>query len=220
MKFLSKTTIYLVIFSLLFLQSPAFAKKKKEGQGYVGTLPSISKYFQYKQKSSKPKLEKGIVTEPLSEENLIKGPTDDAVFVDVIVKKKEPSKYYNDILAIIPIAEKLRNITKEYGDNIQKYNSGVNTLDLYVMRLKKDYQNQPESMTESYNLLQEVNYRAKVLGNLKYNANFYSKYQRVLEEEYTPEYLKKHDEILVGELDKIIFILQKETENAQYGEED
>lgn len=219
MNFLTKTTLYLIIFSLLFSPSYAFAKKKKEGQGYVGNLPVISKYFQYKQKSSTPVMDNNVITDPVSKENLIKGPTNDAVFVDVIVKKKKPSKYYDEILSIIPIAEKLRKITKEEGLNIQKYNSGVNTFDLYVTRLQRNYANKQESMTESYNMLQEVNYRAKVLGNLKYESNFYSKYKPVLEEEYTPEYLKMHDEILVKELDKTIFILQKESDDFQYEEQ-
>ena len=46
------------------------------------------KYFQYKKKSSVPNPITGVVNEPVSKENLQKGPMKDAVFVDVIVKKQ------------------------------------------------------------------------------------------------------------------------------------
>lgn len=217
MKLILKSIAFIIIFSLSFTPAYSFGKKEKEGNGYVGKLPNIEKTFGHKKYKIQSNPETNLIQAPIEKNNLIEGPMEDAVFVDVIIKKQKPSKYVDDIMKIIPVAEKLRTITKENGSNIQKYNSGVNNFDLYVTKLQKDYQDKPESISESYILLQDVNYRAKVLGNLKYEANFYSKYKPVLEEEYTPQYLQEHDEILVKELDKLIFILQQESENAQYG---
>jgi hypothetical protein len=45
-------------------------------------------------------------------------------------------------------------------------------------------------------MLQDVSYKAKVLGNLKYEANYWAKYQPVTKPQYQPQYLKAQGDAL------------------------
>ncbi len=180
----------------------------------MGTLPEISRYFEYKTKDAKSPPDASIYIDEIDKIDFMQGPMEDSVFLDVIIKKENPSKYIDDIVDIIPVLTAFRTSIAK-GDSIQNFNANVNTLDLYVKKLEKDYANNTESYNPSYNMLQEVSYRAKLLGNLKYEANYWAKYQPVAKPEYQPQYLKTQGDALLKQIDKTIFVLKTEADKAQ-----
>ena len=181
----------------------------------MGHLPDISKFFQYKKKETKSPPQKDLKIEELNENNLIDAPMNDDLFLDVIIQKQKPSQYISDILDIIKILEKFRTTLQE-GCDLQKFNANVNLLDLHVAKLERDYAKTSESVRESYSNLLEINYYAKLLGNLKYEANYYQKFQAPLEEQYTPQYIKEQDEYLLQEMNKTLFLLKTESEKGSF----
>ena len=87
-----------------------------EPKGYYGTLPNIEEDFSYKkQKPSAPKIEIETPTEEeLKDENLKSAPVDDALFLDMVIKKEPDSQYLNDVQKI---KFALRNIKKCIEEN-------------------------------------------------------------------------------------------------------
>jgi hypothetical protein len=215
---MKKILTLILIFSFFCLPSYALSKKQKkliEGRGYMGTLPEISRYFEYKIKDAESPVDSSLYVEDVDKVDFMQGPMDDSVFLDVIIKKETPSKYIDDIMDIIPVLTAFRTSIVQGGD-IQSFNANVNTLDLYVTKLEKDYSDNSVSLSQSYNMLQEVSYKAKVLGNLKYEANYWSKYQPIVKPQYKPQYLKAQDDALLKQIDKTIFVLKTEADKAQY----
>ena len=208
-----KRLVSIFIISLILL--PVSAKQSNVGKGYTGHLPDISKFFQYKKKEVKSPPQKDIKIEDLNEDNLIDAPMNDDLFLDVIIQKQKPSQYISDLLDILKILEKFRT-TLQNEPNLQQFNANVNLLDLHVSKLERDYAKTSEALSESYNNLLEINYYAKLLGNLKYEANYYSKYQAPLENQYTPEYIKEQDEFLLQEMNKTIFLLKSECDKGSF----
>ncbi len=190
-------------------------KQKKEtlssyqNKGYYGTLPNIEREFEYlKQENKKTSLDGKYKDTLIDEMNLQKSPLQDDLFLDVILKKEKDTKYTKDVLRFIPIFEKFRTCISE-NCNIQKFNANVNLIDLYARRLEKDYGYSPESASESYYLIRNVAYLSKLQGNLKYEANFYSKYMPLQGSIYSKENIEKKDMELLLELDKTIFALRQ-----------
>lgn len=177
------------------------------GQGYKGTLPDIERYFEYKNANTKSLPNNKIKTGPVDGDFLLDAPFDDNTYLDVIVKKEKNSPYVNDVMQILPLLVKFK-ASVEAGEDIQKFNANVNVLDLYVRGLQTKYGNKVEAHKESYQVLQEINYRAKLLGNLKFDANFYSKYMPLMDEAYSPKGIAKQDKILIDELERAINILK------------
>ena len=75
--------------------------------------------------------------------------------------------------------------------DIQKFNANVNVIDLYTRRLEKDYGSTMDSQNEGFYLIQNLAYLAKLQGNLKYEANFYSKYMPLTGTVYSKENIEK-----------------------------
>ena len=110
--------------------------------------------------------------------------------MDVILKKEKDTKYTKDVLRFIPIFERFKTcISEQCG--IQKFNANVNLIDLYARRLEKDHGYSPESSSESFYLIRNIAYLSKLQGNLKYEANFYSKYMPCREVFIQKKTLKK-----------------------------
>ena len=66
-----------------------------------------------------------------------------------------------------------------------------------------------DSQNEGFYLIQNLAYLAKLQGNLKYEANFYSKYMPLQGSIYSKENIEKKDMELLLELDKTIFALRQ-----------
>ena len=182
-------------------------------QGYYGTLPNIEEDFAYKKQSS-PSSSQMDVKVPdeseLTEENLKPAPFDDALFLDMIIKKEPDSEYVKDIQKTKFALENLKKCIEEKGD-IQKFNANVNLVELYVQNLKKKYDDKSESLKESYIDVLNTNYYAKLLGNLKYDANYYARYIPVAQGKYSKENISQEEEKLLNRINKTLFLLNNES---------
>ncbi len=181
---------------------------KYQDKGYYGTLPNIEREFSYiKQKSKKTNFGSKY-KDTLLEENLKQAPLDDELFLDVILKKGKDTKFTKDVLRMIPLLNNFKNCIENNCD-IQKFNANVNVIDLYTRRLEKDYGSTMDSQNEGFYLIQNLAYLAKLQGNLKYEANFYSKYMPLTGTVYSKENIEKKDYELLLELNKTIFTLEQ-----------
>lgn len=196
-----------------------FSKKNKkdeneEQKGYWGTIPDIESDFKHKNQSKQTPSETNMKVlqddEELPEENLKKAPFDDALFLDMVIKKQKDSNYLNDIQKSRLALHSLKKCIEENSD-IQRFNAAVNMLDLYVQNLKKKYENESESMKESYIELLNTNYYAKTLGNLKYDANYYARYIPTNQGKYSKDNISFEEEKLLNRINKTIFLLNNET---------
>lgn len=189
-------------------------KEQEEKKGYYGSLPDINKELQYKkQQSSKTSSQTDLKMpqdEKLNEENLKPAPFDDSLFLDMVIKKEKNSEYINDIQKIKFALNNLKKCLEENG-NIQRFNGCVNVLELYVQNLKKKYDNKNESYKESYIELLNTNYYAKLLGNLKYDANYYARYVPVNEGQYSENNILSKEEDLLNRINRTLFLLNNET---------
>ena len=186
--------------------------EEAENKGYYGTLPNIEEDFKYKKKVSEPvKIDSQAPQEEnLNDNNLKSAPFDDALFLDKIIKKEPNSQYVNDIQKIKFALNKLKQCLENSGD-IQYFNGCVNMLELHVKNLKEKYENESESTKESYIEILNTNYYAKVLGNLKYDANYYSRYVPTQEGQYSKENITAKEELLLDRINKTIFLLNNES---------
>lgn len=197
----------------------SFFKKKdeeneEEKKGYYGSLPDIDREFQYKkQQNSNTSTQTDLKLpqeEKLDEQNLKPAPFDDSLFLDMVIKKEQNSEYVNDIQKIKYALTNLKKCLEENG-NIQRFNACVNGLDLYIQNLKKKYQEKPESYKESYIELLNTNYYAKLLGNLKYDANYYARYVPVNEGQYSESNILSKEEDLLNRVNRTLFLLNNES---------
>ena len=194
-----------------------FKKEKKsnpeEQTGYYGTLPNISRDFAYKKQvaNTTSEIDAKIPTkEELDNENLKPAPFDDALFLDVIVKKEKNSQYVNDIQKTKFALNNLKKCIEEQGD-IQRFNACVNVIDLYVQNLKTKYKDKSESLKESYIDILSTNYYAKLLGNLMYDANYYSRYIPTNQGKYSKENIANEQKELLAKINKTIFLINNES---------
>lgn len=186
-----------------------FKKKKKiiapnlENKGYYGNLPDVQGEFEYKKETIQTP-SKNFSEKDIQDGFLLDAPLGDPVFLDVIIKKDKNSDYINDIIKIKFTLEKLRKCIMEEA-NIQLFNANVNVLDLQTTNLEKKYINSANSMTSSFYAIRHVNYSAKMLGNLKYDANFYSRYMPVSDSVYSSGNISSQSAALLEEIEKTIY---------------
>ena len=72
------------------------------------------------------------------------------------------------------------------------------------------YEQESESLKESYIEILNTNYYAKLLGNLKYDANYYARYVPVQEGQYSKENIQAKEELLLDRINKTIFLVNNE----------
>ena len=176
--------------------------------GYKGSIPSIRSEFGYKSKKAQSVKDNSENAENFTPEEFQKSKTDDALFLDVILNKQAQSKYIQDMLRVMKFLEGFRNIVASHND-VQKFNANVNVLDLHAKRIEKLYSDTPDSGNEAYSMLMDLSYKAKVLGNLKFDANYYSKFSPVTGTQYDPSHILDEDNKLLIDLDKTIFAIRQ-----------
>jgi len=191
------------------------AKKNKEKQlsgGYYGTLPDIKQDFKYKETTSSkaPEINDTIPTEEIEAENLKPAPVNDTLFLDVIVKKDKASNYINDVQKTKFALMNLKKCIEDNGD-IQRFNGCVNMVDMYSKNLAEKYENQSDSLRNSYIDIQNTNYYAKVLGNLLYDSNYYARYTPVQTGKYSKENIESKKQDLLKRINKTLFLIANET---------
>ena len=181
--------------------------------GYYGTLPDIEADFEYKKQAmpSSPQINMKIPKEEdLNEENLKKAPFDDSLFLDMVIKQKPDSQYVNDIQKIKFVLNNIKKCIEQKGE-IQRFNACVNGLELYVQNFQKKYENKSESLKESYIEVLNTNYYAKILGNLKYDANYYARYVPTQDGQYSEENINSQEQDLLNRINKTLFLLNNES---------
>ena len=146
----------------------------------------------------------------MEDKNLKKAPYDDALFLDVIVKKDKVSEYLNDIQRTKFALNNLKKCIEENGD-IQRFNGCVNVIDLYVKNLKLKYQDKSESLKESYIDILTTNYYAKVLGNLLYDSNYYARYIPVSQGKYSEQNIQNEKQKLLARINRTLFLINGES---------
>lgn len=176
--------------------------------GYKGNIPNIKSEFKYKsQTPTKVKKQEASAEEYVPEE-FQKSKTDDPLFLDVILNKEKPSKYIQDMIRVMTFLESFRKVVEEHQD-VQRFNANVNLLDLHAKRIEKLYSESPEAMGDAYYKLMDLSYQAKVLGNLKYDANYYSKFSPISGTKYEQSNILNEDDKFLIELDKTIFAIRQ-----------
>lgn len=193
-----------------------FNKKNKQkakfdediNSGYKGTLPDINKEFNYKTQKAKSIKKETNNAEEYTPEEFQNSKIDDPLFLDTILNKTGTSKYVQDMLKVMRFLESFRIIVQNH-DDVQKFNANVNLLDLYTKRIQKLYDNAPEASDEAYYLLLNLSYKAKVLGNLKFDSNYYSKFSPVAGTQYDPSNIYEEDNKFLIDLDKTIFAIRQ-----------
>ena len=205
------------ILSKLFKSDKSKKQKRKNKnetatQGYYGSLPNVSQDFKYKQTiPAKPSNPDALIPQgKIDGENLKEAPTNDTLFLDVIVKKEKQSNYINDIQKTKFALMSLKKCIEEKGD-IQRFNGCINMVDLYSKNLQEKYQNKSDSLRESYIDVLNTNYQAKVLGNLMYDANYYSRYVPVNQGKYSKENIEAQKQMLLKRVNKTLFLIANET---------
>ncbi len=198
------------IFSKIFKKRKQKAVFEEDEGGYKGSLPNVQSEFRHKTKQNDKVINESENAEDYTPDEFQKSKIDDPLFLDVILNKARPSQYNVDMIKVMRFLELFRPIVENH-ENIQKFNANVNLLDLHARRIEKLYNDKPESQTVSYVMLQNLAYKAKVLGNLKFDANYYSKFSPIAGTKYSEDNLIKEDNQLLLEIDKTIFEIRQLT---------
>ncbi len=185
--------------------------KNAQNQGYYGSLPDIEREFSYKRDSNPLTKSKDTKTlEEINRANLKDAPFDDPLFLDVIVKKQKASNYINDVQRTKNAITSLKNCIETKGD-LQRFNGCVNLVDLYVRNLKGKYQNTEDAYRTSYREILTLNYHAKILGNLKYDANYYARYVPTETGQYSKTNINFQEQNLLKKINKTLLEINSET---------
>ena len=203
--------------SALPVEAAWFSKKdsskeqtKKEEAGYKGILPNVNMIFEFKRQKNATIIPTDD-TQKTNKSNLEKAPFDDPIFMDEIIKKKKNSPFIDDVLYIREPLKKFKDYLEKNTENIelQKYISQVNNLNLLTQDIIAKYSNTPDAQSMHYIWICSVVYRAKLLGNLMYDAKRYSKYMALDGTQYSKEYINSEVQILLSELTKAVYKLEE-----------
>lgn len=194
-----------------------FKKKKKnkdevdiEQKGYYGTIPDLEQAFKYKQQEAMSAKEKNTKTfEDEDEADFQEAPFDDPLFLDKVIKKEKTSNYINDLQRLRFAINSLKECIEKKED-IRRFNGCVNSIDLYTKALQTKYQNTSDSFRESYINIINLNYKAKVLGNLIYEANYYAQYTSINDSKYSKNNIDLQKDRLLRDINRTLFAIIKE----------
>lgn len=175
---MKKILIICLLFSLI--HSPAFAffnyknQDLYENQGYVGTLPDVTKSFHASEPTQvKPTFEK---TKKFNSENELKPvPRDNPAFVNIILKQDKSSPYLNDITEFIDMLEKIYD-SIEANENVQLFASRVYFFTKNADYFRDKYEGKAESSYVSFQRLMELSLHANTVAQLRTEAEKYSPY--------------------------------------------
>lgn len=203
----------LVIISLLVISSnicnAADRPESFSGQGYVGTLPDLTRNYEAKDSSNKtPEM---IPSKSFNSENEIKPtPRDNPTFVNIILKTEKTSQYVNDINEFIPMLESIYDMI-ENNSNVQVFNAKVYYFNKNTDYLREKYQKKPESQFISFKRLMELSMHAKSIAILRTEAEKYNPYLAYGSEGYiyNPNNITEQLEYLKTEIEQTILILKE-----------
>ena len=204
-----------VLILLIFLSFPiscqgAFFSQENpfEGQGYVGTLPDLTKNF----RPTEPVTTKPVFaeTKEFNSENQIKpAPRDNPAFVNIILKQDKSSPYINDLTEFIEMLEKIYE-SIENKETVQLFASRVYYFNQNADYFRQKYEGKPQSSYISYEKLLELSLQARSVAQLRIEAEKYSPYLAYTGEGkiYNSTNIEEQMEILKDEVEKTITILK------------
>ena len=185
-------------------------QKEEDTRGYFGTLPDVNRDFSYKrQQETTTKAQDIITEEEINKEGLKPVPQNDTLFIDNIVKKEKSSSYINDVQRTKLALENLKKCIEQQGD-IQRFNGCVYLVDMYSKNLENKYKNQSDCLRDSYGHILSTSYRAKLLGNLMYEANYYARYIPTQQGKYSKDNIEKEKQDLLNKINKTLFLISNE----------
>ncbi len=172
---MKKLSVLLIIFSMTCTN--CFAARSMgnfEGQGYVGTLPDLTKSFHSTEPAeAKPVYDK---TKQFNSENQLKPiPRDNPAFVNIILKQDKTSPYLNDINDFIAILEKIYD-SIENQEDVQKFAARVYFFTKNADYFRDKYTGKPESSYISFEKIMELSLHASTVSQLRSEAERYSPY--------------------------------------------
>lgn len=203
----------LIILSLLILNcSVCNAAERPDsfsGQGYVGTLPDLTRAFEPKETSKNtPEI---VPSKSFNSESEIKPtPRDNPTFVNIILKSEKTTQYVNDINEFIPMLESIYDMI-ENNSNVQVFNAKVYYFNKNADYLREKYQKKPESQFISFKRLMELSMHAKSIAILRTEAEKYNPYLAYGSEGYiyNPNNITEQLEYLKTEIEQTILILKE-----------
>ena len=168
--------LFLTLISFPVICQAAFFSQENtfEGQGYVGTLPDLTKSFRPTEPvTTKPVFE---ASQDFNSANEIKPiPKDDPAFVNIILKDNKTSPYLNDIIEILTQLENLL-LCIENRDNVQIFNAKAYFFNKTIEFFRDKYQDMPESSFISYQKLMELSTYTQSVATLRAEAEKYRPY--------------------------------------------
>lgn len=209
---MKKLWITVLILSLTPLATPAFTYKNQdifENQGYVGTLPDVTKSFHPSEPSQvKPTFEK---TKKFNSDNDIKPvPRDNPAFVNIILKQDKSSPYLNDVNEFIAMLEKIYDSIED-NENIQLFASRVYFFTKNADFFRDKYEGKPESSYISFQKIMDVSLHANTVSQLRSEAEKYSPYLAYTGagQIYNENNINEQLEYLKNEIEETIVILKE-----------
>lgn len=209
---MKKLWITVLILSLTPLATPAFTYKNQdifENQGYVGTLPDVTKSFHPSEPSQvKPTFEK---TKKFNSDNDIKpAPRDNPAFVNIILKQDKSSPYLNDVNEFIEMLEKIYDSIED-NENIQLFASRVYFFTKNADFFRDKYEGKPESSYISFQKIMDVSLHANTVSQLRSEAEKYSPYLAYTGagQIYNENNINEQLEYLKNEIEETIVILKE-----------
>lgn len=209
---MKKLWILCLIFSLAQTSVFAFGYKNQElyeNQGYVGTLPDVTKSFHPSEPTQvKPVFEK---TKKFNSENDLKPvPRDNPAFVNIILKQDKSSPYLNDINEFIAMLEKIYD-SIEAGENVQLFSSRVYFFTSNADYFRNKYEGKPESSYISFQRLMDVSLHANTVSQLRSEAEKYSPYLAYTGQGqiYNENNINEQLQFLKDEIEQTIIILKE-----------
>ncbi len=185
-------------------------EKELQGKGYAGTLPVLEDTTEKtRTKGSKPIFEtQDNFNNP---EELKPVPKDNPAFINIIEHRSKPSEYQKDIDEIIPMLEKVVDCIDE-NENLQLFISKSNLLTSNIDYLMKKYDGKPESYSDSFRKLTDVNRYTKSIMVLRQEAVTYQRYLAYSESGsvYNPQNISEQLEYLKEEINSAIISLKEE----------
>ena len=173
--------LFIIFFIFCFAQANCFGAfffffypKVDTSQGYVGKLPDLTT----EHKPSEPNVSPPIFDKAYdfnSADKIKPTPTDDPVFVNIILKKDKTSEFYNDVQEFIDMLEKISDSIESHED-VQRFASRVYYLNVNADYLCEKYENKPESSYSAFKQIVKISNNAKEVSKLRSDAEKYKKY--------------------------------------------
>lgn len=195
-------------FSLFKKKEAQKVEQTEEKSGYKGELPDINKDFEKERaEANKKKIEQNFNTN-LDKDELTKIPLANPKYVEIIMKKNDPSSFVLDVRDIINILEKLKT-TIDTGRNSQFFNSQVANLINNVNYLQEHHYGTKEyNNFIAHESLIQLCENARNVAILNTSQQLFKQYIPSSEYEYSPQNINGELKQLSKDIGDIIDLLK------------